>query len=195
MKKRLKIIFIILGIIQMAVLAGAIDVGSPAIDRAASWGAADYTIVTKQNPSNDTGWITSVEIFTKIAMTNVEVATFFTVSGNNISTRDSQALGNLALGYNQFDVLIEISTGDYIGFYYNTGDIELTNTASSGFLYKTGDQIPCTNVLFSHFANYLVSIYGEGSTEAPPTFPISAFDGVTITVWNTKEITVWNTIE
>ena len=67
-----------------------IDIGSPAINNTDYVGA--YTTVGKENPANDTGTIDTIEIYAKVSLVNCEVATFFVVLSNNLSTRDSEAI-------------------------------------------------------------------------------------------------------
>ena len=194
MKKILLIITIALCIFQMVVLAIAIDIGAPAIDRGAT--LSNYTVINKDNPANETGKITSIEIWANVNLTGCEVATFFIVSGNNFSTRDTHAIGNVTAGSKQtFSGLdITVEAGDYIGIYAPGGTMERDSSGGAGIWYVAGvDHIPCTNQTFTFLANNVMSLYGIGATT--PTFPIAKFGGVVITKWNTKEITKWNTIE
>jgi hypothetical protein len=176
MKKILLIIFFIMIIFQMITLATAIDVGSEAINR--STYNNEGTSVDRNNPANASGTITSVEIYANSAMSNVEVATFFVVSGNNLSTRDSEAIGSVAAGYTTHTVSLNIVTGDCIGIYFSAGGLD-RDTTGGGFWKNAGDQIPCTNVLFTLTANGTLSIYGAGAT-------------VTGIKWNTVTISKWN---
>jgi hypothetical protein len=170
-----------------------IDIGSPAIDRPNDYNPA-WTTVGKDNPANDTGTITSVEIWAYTTM-QVQVATFYVVSGNYLSTRDEHNIGNVPGGSKQtFSGLdIDVQTGDYLGLYYSGGRLENSDSGGSGLWWNSGDRIPCTNVLFSANTAPMISLYGTGATT--PTFPIAKFGGVAITKWNTKEIVKWNTIE
>ena len=164
MKKILLIIAITLLMFQMIVLATAIDIGSPAINRA-SW-ISYQTSVQKTNPANASGKITSVEIWAYSNMSNCEVATFYVVSGNNLSTRDTQAIGSVSSGSKQtFEVDLNVQEGDYIGIYYETGGIEMDVSGGAGKWYKSGDNIPCTDVTFGFSAGHIMSLYGTGATE------------------------------
>ena len=77
-----------------------VDVGNAATNRD-SGSSPNYTIVSKGNPSNTTGTITSIEIWANTDMSNVEVGTFYVVSGANLTCRDSQAIGSVTSGSKQ----------------------------------------------------------------------------------------------
>lgn len=167
MKKLLLIIALTLLIFQMVVLAIAIDIGSPAIDRssAVSYGT---TNVTKCNPANESGIITSIEIYavSGYSMVNCEIATFFVVSGNYLSTRDTEYIGDVPAGKQTFEVNLTVEAGDYIGLYWTFGRVERGGGFGDPYWYENGDQIPCTNHLFNYVSNlYTYSIYGTGTTE------------------------------
>lgn len=145
-----------------------IDIGSPAIDRNVSWGTIRTTI-NKDNPANLSGKITSVEIWAKENMSNCEVATFYVVSGNSLSTRDTQAVGSVTAGSKQtFEVDLNVEEGDYLGIYYTAGDIELSSADYVGVWHSgpdTSDLIPCTNHEFGYTATKTMSLYGTGTTK------------------------------
>ena len=166
MKKILLIIAIIFLILQMIVLATDIDIGSAAINRDSATGV-DFTIVDKNNPANDTGIITSVEIWANTSLVNCEVATFYVVSGNYLSTRDSHFIGNVTAGSKQiFNGLnIDVQAGDYIGIYLSSGGYIERSTTGAGYWPLTGDNIPCTNISFGFWASRTISLYGTGTTE------------------------------
>jgi len=189
MKKILLTILIIILIFSMNVIAIEIDVGNSAINRSGER-ASGITWVDKNNPANDTGIITSVEIYAETAMTLCEVA-IFTASGNVLTTRSNVAIGNVALGYNQFDVELDVTAGDYIGFYFSTGEGSRAYTGDGNWWYG-GDNIPCTSVFFNSEGNTTISLYGTGTTEVGWTHK---WDTLTIGKWNTKEFTKWNGLE
>lgn len=172
MKKILLIICIILTIFQILVLATAIDIGSAAIDRGSAYGAD--TLVNKINPSDGSGKITSVEIWANEEMADCEVATFFVVSGSNLSTRDYETVDNgngagvvLAGSKQTFVVDLDVEVGDYIGIYYSSGSIDYQYpTGDAGWWYGySGDRIPCTNYYFGSQSSATLSLYGTGATE------------------------------
>ena len=157
-----------LNLIKTKGLKTIIDIGDPAIDRATSIGP--YTSVSKGNPANLTGKITSVEIWAFENLSNCEVATFFVVSGNNLSTRDTHYIGSVTSGSKQtFSGLdISVQVGDYIGIYYTTGTLETDSDGGSGIWYKTNDHIPCIDVYFNFIAGWQTSVYGIGEALPPP---------------------------
>lgn len=140
-----------------------IDIGSVASDRGSTGSAK--TLIDKNNPANKTGKITSIEIWANTDLSNVEVATFFVVSGNNLSTRDTHTIGSVTAGSKQtFSGLdIDVEAGDYIGICWSAGLIE-ADSFGTGFWYSadSSDQIPCTNYEFDFLADRTISLYGTG---------------------------------
>ena len=171
----------------MVILAVAIDIGSDAINRDGFYGV--YTVVNGLNPANASGKINQLEVYANAAMSDVEVATFYVVSGNNLSTRDTQAIGSLSLGYNSFNVDLNVEEGDYIGIYYTAGNIDTTNSGGSNW-YGSEDNIPCTDHAF-YASSRIVSIGGTGATVGWD----HKWNTLTIGKWNTKEFTKWNGLE
>ncbi len=148
-----------------------IDIGGEAINRAANQ-APTITIVGKTNPANATGTITSIEVWADGIVEDFEVATFYVVSEDNLSTRDSHVIGHVDAGSKQtFSGLsIDVQEGDYIGFYGSEGTIERDSTGGLGWWFKSGDNIPCTDVTFTLLENTDVySVYGIGTTEVAVT--------------------------
>lgn len=145
----------------------SIDAGSPAIDRASGF-ASPRTLVDKANPANSSGKITSVEIWAISDLSNCEVATFYIVSGNNLSTRDTHTIGSVTAGSKQtFSGLdITVEAGDYIGIRYSAGSLEGASSGGVGIWDTTSDNIPCTNALFTYTASRIMSLYGIGTTGA-----------------------------
>jgi len=164
----------------------AIDIGSPAIDRAAGYNLAQ-TLVNKNNPANLTGKITEVKIYLRSPdanATGVKVATFY-ASGDNLTTRDYQLIGTVIAGSVQtFEVDIDVQIGDYIGISRNAGGvIEMDYPGYSGMWYLDGDNIPCTDLAFTPGTNgSIISLYGTGITESTVTAQaVSDIDETTAT--------------
>jgi hypothetical protein len=142
----------------------AIDVGPGAIDRGSY--TTGNTIVEGTNPANDTGSITSVEIWAESALSDCEVAIFYVVSGNNLSTRDTETIGSVTGGSKQtFSGLnMDVQTGDYIGICFSAGNLERELSGGTGYWYVAGDYIPCTNQAFTWGVTRIISLYGTGAT-------------------------------
>lgn len=196
MKKLLLISLIVFCIFQMVVMALEITMGNEAIDRIHAYGSG-YTMVDRGNPANASGTITTVEIWAGVTIQSCEVAIFYVVSGNNLSTRSNQAIGTVLSGAKRtFVVDLAVEAGDYIGLKMPSGDsIQcVTDTPVIGVWKKFGDYIPCTNQTFSEENNVeLMSIKGIGAT--PSVGWDGPFNTAAVTKWNTIELTKWNTIE
>lgn len=144
-----------------------IEIGCPAIERTTTHGKA--TLVNKGGPANGSGVIIRVEIYANTELIDAEVATFFVVSGNNLSTRDDEGIGNVAAGSKQtFTVSLDVQTGDYIGInFFSGGDIWADATGGEGLWRFYGDKIPCANQAFDPvFDDDVISLYG--TSVAPP---------------------------
>ena len=146
----------------------AIDIGSPATDRATSWYPTVATVVLKDNPANESGEITTVEIWSNTNLVDAEVATFYVVSGNNLSTRDTEYIGEVIAGAKRtFPVNLDVEAGDYLGIYWGSSrKMEMDSSGYAGCWYKYSDQIPCTNFTFDSIDNRTISLYGIGATAA-----------------------------
>jgi len=160
-------ILLVFLIFQVVALAIDIDIGSPADNR--SWTiTSGYTLINKDNPANESGKITSVKIWANVSMTGCQVATFYVVSGDNLSTRDTHYIGDVQLGFKRtFSVDLNVNAGDYIGMYYAAGEVESDQTGYSGVWFTSGDLIPCTNQGFGTQSGDTISLYGTGATLPP----------------------------
>lgn len=178
-------------ILSINVLAVDIDIGMPAINRGTT-APANYTWVNMGIPSNASGTITSVEIWAWGDLTNCEVGIFYVVSGNNLSTRDTEFIGSVTGGSKQiFGVDLEVQEGDYIGMFCTVGNMEKDSSGFSGIWYMSGDQIPCTDITFNSYDDDALSLYGTGGAVGWD----HKWNTQTITKWNTKEFTKWNGLE
>lgn len=143
----------------------SIDVGAAAIDRAANAGPG-YTLVSKANAANASGYITTVQIYTNETMGTIQVAAF-SASGDNLTTNGLVSLADASAGLNTYNapedfIAFAISSGEYIGIYFATGNIDYVVGSGSGDWSLLGDFIPCTNQAFDSNANTEMSLYATG---------------------------------
>jgi len=162
-KKILSIIAIVLCIFQLVVLATAINVGQEAINRGAAWSARTFI---NNGIANESGTITSIEIWAFSEITNLEVATFYSTGTNAFATRDSEAIpGAIAAGEKITKTVdLTIVAGDYIGCYF-TGDIEYDTSGFLGTWYYAADLIPSEGTTYSVGGGDAISLKGIGATE------------------------------
>lgn len=166
MKKILLIIAITFFIFQMVVLATDIDIGPGAVYRASDLGV--WTAIDRNNPANESGKITSVEIWANVELINCEVAIFYDTGSGYYTTRSDVAIGTVTAGSKQtFPVDLTVEAGDVIGIYYTGGKIGYNNVGyGGGFTYKSGDHIPCNNEQFVNIlSTHMLALYGTGTTE------------------------------
>jgi len=156
---------------------GAIDIGAVAEDRDFGW-ASTYTTLNLTNPANDTGEITSVEVWADVALTGFIAGTFYHVSGDDYKCRDSEAIGNVVSGSKQTfaGLTINVTTGDFIGEFCDAGSIENDHTGA-GTPYVSGEYIdPNDQATYTDYTATM-SLFGIGSTPAvAPTVTTQAAD-------------------
>lgn len=144
----------------------AIDIGNEAIDRAHGFGVDGRTTVNKNNPANESGKIKTVEMWVDSALNNVRIATFYVVSGNNLSTRGTyEHVGVIPVGYNKIEGLnMDVEAGDYIGIKATHGSMSRGSVGLVGIWYANSYYIPCINKTFIPYPNWGISLYGKGET-------------------------------
>lgn len=169
MKKILLVIAIILCIFQIVVLATGITIGQEATNRD-SYRSEGNTEVDSNNAANGTGTITSIEIWTNTIIYGAKVATFYVVSGDNLTARDSEIVqvdgqdaGVIPSGSKQTAIVnLNVVEGDFIGLYWTSGQLEATFL--EGVWALAGDQTACNDATFSALARR-ISLKGIGETE------------------------------
>jgi len=155
------------GIIGTPIQHESIDIGMAATDRP-NYLAPARTAVNVGNPANASGSVTSVQVFFEISNESAcEFATFEHVGSNNLTTRDSETIGEVVYGSTQTFSGLDMTcvAGDYIGVKWaGTGELSATNGAGlGGMWYATGDYIPCTSQAFTLFdGTWELSVYGTG---------------------------------
>lgn len=192
MKKILLTIFTIILILSVNILAVDIDIGQPAIDRAADIGG-QRTYVNMTLKSAGSGIVTTVEIWTNSAMTDAEVATFYEGVANQLTTRDTEYIGAVSAGSKQtFTVSLDVEVDDCIGIYWSDAGVGIEQSTSGfdGVWFKDGDQIPCSTTTFSVMAGDAISLRGISAVGWT-----HKWNTQTISKWNTKEFTKWNGLE
>lgn len=134
--------------------------GAEAINRYSTIGI--YTMVNKTGPALYSGTVQRVRIWANTTLYNCEVATFYVVSGNNLTTRSNQTIGTVQSGAaREINVNLNVQKGDYIGMYYTAGKMDVDVGSSAGLWYLSGqDGIPCTNKTFYFSSNYTISLEG-----------------------------------
>ena len=146
-----------------------IDIGvSDIINRTGTW-SFNYTTIILENPANDSGTITEINVWANQDLTGFKVGTFFG-SGGTFECRDFALIGSVTAGSKQTftedsestPLAIEVQTGDYLGFISTGGLIEST-TGGDGVYYKSGDQTGEGEV--SGYSAYATTISANGTGE------------------------------
>jgi len=119
------------------------------------------TSVNKGNPASYSGAIRQVMLYAQSALGNVQVASFYTVGVNRLSTRDYETIGSVSAGYHEYDVNITVHAGDYIGIYYGgiAGYICRSNDGD-GIWARGRDVIPCSDEEFTLIEDFVISLEG-----------------------------------
>ena len=160
MKKILLILAITLCIFQLIVLAVDITIGNPAINGDILTGATGYTQVDKLTPADGTGTITTVEVYMRASATKGIIA-IFSADGNTLTAHDFEDVGALVVDYNIVSVNLDVVEGNYIGIYYEGGEVENTPGTSTGIWYKAGNQTQCVDTGFAVYVNAFISLGGS----------------------------------
>jgi hypothetical protein len=141
----------------------ALDVGPGAIDRTNSL-LTGRTRIAAANPVNATGRVTSIELWFSNYDVNgagVKVATF-SKSGSIFTPRAVATIGVVTKGSKQtFAVSLAAETGDYIGMYSSSGELETDTVGGSGLWSAVGDYTGSATT-YTEAAGYEPSIYGSG---------------------------------
>lgn len=161
-------------------------IGPGAADRASD--ISGWTFIDASTPATEDGTITELQIYLKAASSGVDIkAALFTASGNTLTTV-SGSIRTITLGSNYSNevatfsapgdfVAIDVSEGDYLGFYAPSGtNQEYATSGGSGGWYKSGDYTNVSSVSFSYNSGW---IFGFGGTVAAggTTAPIGTLSG------------------
>lgn len=159
------IVIVILYAYLVLASGNPIDIGSEAIDRSGSF-VSGITLIDMTNPANDSGIINTIEIYANIALSNVKVGTFSGSSGTFVN-RDYALIESVSARSKQTfpELSIDVETGDYLGIYYETGEIDY-GSGGSGVKYKWDDQFgQGSQSGYATISGSSISVYGIGITE------------------------------
>ncbi|MBA7664388.1 hypothetical protein ES703_72449 [subsurface metagenome] len=143
----------------------AIDIGLPAEDRN-SLMVAGWTAISKDNPANASGTITSIEIWAAIDIEGLRVGTFYTTNGDTLKCRDSETIpGTITAGSKITKAIsIAVEAGDYIGCYFTAGKLERSSAGYAGVWSISSEQIdPDDEAVYGTWAGDTLSLYGTGT--------------------------------
>lgn len=167
----------------------AIDVGSAAILDGYSMGAG-WTIISLNNPVNESGTVTSVEIYAQSNLADCVVGIFYLVSGNTYKCRDSESVGTVTGGSKQtFSVTLNAQVGDFIGIYYTSGTIYVNTSGGSGLVRAVGEFIDVDDQTAYSLdgPSYVMSLYGyslSGDVESTILIGTSLLANLIASVWS-----------
>ena len=144
----------------------SIDIGSPAINRA-SYTFPGGTSVLVDNPANETGIISTIQVYAFADAGGLKTGTFYGSSGS-YTCRSFAVLGTVAAGaVRTFTGLsISVTVGDLLGCYHSSGNLEMAKVGSAGAYNAAGDLFTGTHS-YVFYSGDTISIYGSGAT--PPT--------------------------
>lgn len=154
----------------------AIDIGAAAINRAAA-PLAGNTYIALDNPANEAGIITTVEIWANTNLEGCKVGTFYGTPPD-FTCRDYETIGNVTAGSKQtFSGLsIDCEIDDYIGIYYASGKVEADASGYAGVYLKVGDQFDAGQQEYSLYAGDTISVYGFGVVDTTIVSPLVTGD-------------------
>lgn len=141
-----------------------IDVGLAATDRGTTL-SNGYTVLAQDNVANDSGTISSIEIWCNSELSNVKAGVFYDDGSPDYTVRDFETIGTVSSGSKQtFSGLdIDVVAGDLIGYVCTAGNIEADDD-QGGIWYYAGDGFTDTRTYTDNPTPYGMSLYGEGAT-------------------------------
>ena len=160
-----------------------IDIGAGAIDRASANSSTGTTKVDYNNPANATGILDSFEVWANTSQTAVVIGTF-SGSGTDWDDRDYETIGNVTGGSKQTFTgkNCDVTIGDCIGVYDETGYWERDSSGYSGFGFRGGSYFGQGVQTYQNTTNAgrALSLYATGYNGVPdaPT-SVSATDNLT----------------
>lgn len=141
-----------------------IDMGMGCWNGPATSGAG-YTLISLENPANDSGTIDTVELWYSTAATEQKSGTAHG-SGSTYTVRDYASIGAVSAGSKQtFSGLsIAVVSGDFLAAYATTGLIERDSCATGNY-YKLGDYFDAGETSgYSYLDDSTQCNYATGST-------------------------------
>jgi hypothetical protein len=156
----------------------SVTVGSSAVARAL-YSTVGYTRIAVTNPANTSGSITSIQMYNAGPLVGVIVGTFYG-SGTSYSIRDHATIGSIGAGSQTIttdvsgnSLSINVSSGDYIGYYFSAGGSGGTNeslTGGNGVYYILGDSLTSGGMAtYALASGHEMSIGGFGSSSGTAT--------------------------
>ena len=161
---------------------GTITIGAAAINRGSYGYISADTYVNKGGPADGSGQITSNQIwlFATTDTTDIFVGSF-SASGDVLTVRDSESIGDVAYGsmQTQSGLTVNVETGDYWGCYdkgVGTTRIERDTSGYDDYWWlDEGECIdPSDSETFVINEGGAISLYGEGETPTPPSVVTNA---------------------
>jgi len=148
-----------------------IILGSDAISRTNA-SPSGYTYIYLANPATVDGWITSFQVYFHTAPTLFKVGLFYLVSGSTWRCRNSVTVEGVLSGSTQTigGLVLEVRTGDYIGFWHQGGTLARNDSGGVGARYISGEYAdPGDEASFSLISSgRILSVKGIGSTDFVP---------------------------
>ena len=169
-----------------------IDIGVAATNRGSSAGTAKSTRIQDGNPANNSGILTSFEIWLTTAITDssLRIGTFLRGASAVLYTfNDFEEIGNCSSGSKQTftgkNCLVD--NGDYLGCYINTGAIEYDSSGGDSFCRYSGNAFSSkTEYTYTESTSAVLSLYGSGLSvpDAPTNVAATEND-------NSKVVITW----
>jgi len=144
----------------------ALTVGSEAINRATSSGALSaHTVLDLSNPLNADGPITINELWFATSTTTLKVGLFRLVSGTTYKCIATATIGSVTQGSKQTKTGFTLNglAGDYIGFYYTNGTIEVDTSGGNAYYVDSDQMTVDSEAVYSAVGAWLFSQKGLGT--------------------------------
>jgi len=157
----------------------AIDIGPGATNRSTTF-IYNQTYVDLTNSANATGTLSSFEVWANTNLGGFKIGTF-SGSSTDYNDRDYEAIGSVTSGSKQTYTgkNCDVVTGDFLGAYWTSGNMERDTVGYSGVYNLSGDQFGGGSATYNLIAGDAISIYATGLEYASPT--VTTQDATSIT--------------
>ena len=148
-------------------MALTVEIGAAIIDRGSQFlqTLLDYVVIEQSSPATVAGTIYKAGVYMSSVGNPPSVlrfGTFYKTNGNSFTYRDYSDLVSASVGYNEYDVNLDVQIGDYIGIWLNNNNgLELDTSGGIGYWYVESSVITIVAQACIYTANYIVSIGGE----------------------------------
>ena len=163
------------------------DGGNALTDRATGAGNG-YTVIEKANAISASGTIKEWQVYGVASETNTVKLKVFRDNGTHWIYVSESSLETVVAGLNKFTTSIDVQSGDYIGFYTNSGSNVVEQGASGGSISYWATDVASDSPHGSwSTGSHIHSIYAYGGADfMNKSVGASGWANITVYAWNSS---------